>query len=254
MGVFRFDTLYHYDGAGRVTSIAHHRPLAPSPQSPFTTYGYQYDAANRITRQTTGYDTSLVALAQLPATDVEDFFFDAAGQLTTDAERTYAYDDNGNRISGDLVIGAHNRLVEDADTIYAYDHEGNLTRRDAKASIAYTEYTWDHRNRLTAVEIHDEGGTLEQRISYRYNADDRLVWRQHEELAGGPITTEHYVTHGPERVLTLDDSGLPNIATPMVRPATRCCLTRCLTAWGNRRIGWRRWPITCSRPAWCWMG
>ncbi|MCG8450021.1 MAG: DUF6531 domain-containing protein, partial [Pirellulales bacterium] len=59
-GAFRFDTDYRYDGSGRLAGIMHSKLSAVGPQlSAFTTYGYQYDAAHRITGQATTHDTAL---------------------------------------------------------------------------------------------------------------------------------------------------------------------------------------------------
>jgi len=34
---------------------------------------------------------------------------------------------------------------------YTYDNEGNVTRQTRLVGGAMTDYTWDHRNRLSAV-------------------------------------------------------------------------------------------------------
>jgi len=74
------------------------------------------------------------------------------------------YDDNGNRetAGGDTyTTGDNNQLLSDGTYRYQYDEEGNRTLRfvdtDSSGTLTagdtdITEYTWDHRNRLTKVE------------------------------------------------------------------------------------------------------
>lgn len=166
----------------------------------------QIDPAHRIAEQITTRDTALAAFSQLSSTHIEEYTLDDAGQLTAvggtgSASENYAYDDNGNRTSGGFIVGEHNRLTEDDNYTYQYDSEGNLIQRDAKADNSYTTYQWDHRNRLTALHVYDELGILEQTLTYQYNADDQLVYRNHQHAGSTTPVTEHYTYDGAQRVL-----------------------------------------------------
>ena len=202
-GNFSFGTDYDYDHAGRIKHFSHFT----LPSSPFTSYSYQYDRADRITQQTTDHDVSIAALSPLAASQTENFSFDNAGQLTTDANQTYVYDDNGNRTDNGLVTSTHNRLIEDANNTYTYDLEGNRIRSDSKNDSSYTLYTWDHRNRLTQVTHYDTSNQPVSTVDNRYDAANQLVA---QTVAG---STQHYVSNdnpvsnGKQRVLELADNG-----------------------------------------------
>ncbi|MGI9429969.1 MAG: RHS repeat-associated core domain-containing protein, partial [Bythopirellula sp.] len=206
------------DSAGRLTDIAHFT----TQHAPLTNYHYSYDQADRILQQTTDYNPTVPAFSAYAALNhsaVEDLDFDRAGQLrildsnASGGDEVYLYDDNGNRddLSGDITIGPYNRLMRDASYEYFYDDEGNLTRRNSRTTSAYTIYTWDHRNRLTAVEHFDANDVRQEELLYRYHADDQLIerqrfWRfQTFWLNGG---TEHYIYQGDQRALTLNGIGL----------------------------------------------
>ncbi|MBC7353892.1 MAG: hypothetical protein H5U08_16150, partial [Thermogutta sp.] len=66
-----------------------------------------------------------------------------------------------NDCAGSCDTGTNNRLLSDGTYRYQYDAEGNRTHRfiDTNANGQLdsgdrdiTQYTWDHRNRLTKVE------------------------------------------------------------------------------------------------------
>ena len=66
-----------------------------------------------------------------------------------------------------------NRL--ESDGTYTYDAEGNVVERRDPVTGDYTEYTWDHRNRLVEVAGFDSGQNPTLLIQYYYDAFDRRV-------------------------------------------------------------------------------
>ncbi len=114
----------------------------------------------------------------------DDYAYDATNQLLgadyADAGRddeSFTYDANGNRTcataglsSSDYVTGPRNQLLYDGVHAYSYDGEGNLLARYVDADESgtlnsgdtdITQFTWDHRNRLTEVAHKGaEKGTL----------------------------------------------------------------------------------------------
>jgi RHS repeat-associated protein len=209
-GSFFFDTRYQYDLAGRLTQIGHYRD---DDVTPFTSYGYEYDRADRITELTTTHATGIAAV---DGTEVEDFTFDLAGQLTgndssaSGQDESFTYDANGNRKTVDgqnVLTDPHNRLKEDADYTYLYDKEGNRIRKTAKVGGGYTVYTWDHRNRLISVVDHENGGTITNALDYAYNIDDMLASRAKYYYDDGEVEevfTSHFTYDGNDLVLDLD--------------------------------------------------
>src|SRR4029079_7395654 len=130
--------------------------------------------------------------------------YDPRGQLVsatygnhTAYNESYDFDENGNREEVTNTIGsnkeydtaADNRLTSDDYFTYEYDDEGNRTRRYVDGGSAgfgsgdtyITEYTWDHRNRLTNVTHYasysDYSSNPDQEIEYSYDAFDQLIKR-----------------------------------------------------------------------------
>ena len=148
------------------------------------THGYTHDSAGRLLSMTTVDGTTT-------------YTNDDAGQLTgvdSATDESYTYDDNGNRVSANgstYVTGTDNQLLSDGTYRYAYDAEGNRTARfvDADADgvldsgdTDITTYTWDYRNRLTAVSTFDDyadysAGTSSSVVSYAYDYANRLIGR-----------------------------------------------------------------------------
>ena len=163
----RGSVAYAYDAAGRRTRLS-------IPGQPDVTY--TYDDANRLTGITKGTDPVGFAYdaegrrttLSLPGGISASYTYDDAGQLTgivytragvTMGDLAYQYDAAGRRIreSGSFArrsmpgavasatYNAANRLTVWGGTALAYDANGNLTSDGSRT------YTWDSRNRLTAI-------------------------------------------------------------------------------------------------------
>ena len=125
------------------------------------------------------------------------YFYDNSSQLIgadrsgTAGDESYTYDDNGNRVTADgasYSTGANNRLLSEGTYNYTYDDEGNRSTRtrisSATASDHRTEYTWDHRNRLTKVVFKNNSGVITKEADYAYDIFDRRIaktvdWAKH---------------------------------------------------------------------------
>lgn len=99
------------------------------------------------------------------------------------ASESYNLDPIGNRRSSGGVsqsaAGTHNRLQTDGTFNYTYDNEGNTTRRTRIVGGQVTEYTWDHRNRLTSViDRVSATGAKTQQVEYIYDAFDQLTGKR----------------------------------------------------------------------------
>jgi RHS repeat-associated protein len=181
--------VFQYDAIGRRTS------MTVSGQQPVT---YQYDAASRLTQVAQGgltvglgYDaagrrTSLT----YPNGTSASYTYDAASRLTNITHQgpssviesvTYTYDAAGNRLTANRLSSAATQLPAAVTAAYdaaneqvqfgnplppspnlTYDANGNLT------SDGTNTYTWDARNRLTAVS----GGVS---ASFTYDALGRRI-------------------------------------------------------------------------------
>ena len=133
-----------------------------------------------------------------PSADTEKLFEAALaahrrGQLTAadydyQSDESYQYDANGNRLTAGgstYTTGTNNQLLSDGTYRYLYDAEGNRTHRFIDANqngqldagdTDITQYTWDHRNRLTKVSHRPSyGAAVDWVIRYWYDYQNRMV-------------------------------------------------------------------------------
>ena len=109
-----------------------------------------------------------------------NFVYDQSGQLiqalpSVLENEQFDYDSNGNRISDGNKVGENNQILSNNDFDYDYDAEGNLTGRLEIATGHITEYTYDHRNRLTRVEKRDANDIVLSEGEFIYDALDRRI-------------------------------------------------------------------------------
>ncbi|WP_239465908.1 choice-of-anchor C family protein [Gemmata sp. SH-PL17] len=152
-----------YDKLGRVSEIDHFGANGTAVSA----YGYSYDAASQLARE-------------LRNGTVIDYRYDAIGQLlgadrATGPDESYSYDAAGNRTGSGYQTGPANRLLSDGTFNYSYDFEGNLVRKTEITTGAFTEYTYDYRNRLVGVTERDTVGSITTEVHYTYDALDRRI-------------------------------------------------------------------------------
>jgi len=194
-------SFFSYDAAGRLATLEHTRAAVAGGAGSVAQYAYTYDAVNRIT--------------QIVAADgTAGYTYDTTGQLiavdnTTLPDEAYTYDVNGNRIGAGYSTGANNRLVSDGTYQYTYDAEGNRLRRTHIASGEVTEYTWDHRNRLTRVAVKSSGGIIIKDSAYTYDVlNRRIATSVDADGAGaGAAVSERMVYDDQNLALVFDGAG-----------------------------------------------
>ena len=159
-----------YDDTGRRISITH----LDGSDLVLANYEYEFDNANRITRQVID-------------DDVVDYTYDATGQLLTAdhsdpaiPDEFYVYDLNGNRIDShlhgsDYVTGPNNQLLSDGEFNYEYDDEGNQIRRTDIETGEVTEFEYDHRNRLIRAVVKSSGGIITSESEYIFDVFGRRI-------------------------------------------------------------------------------
>jgi RHS repeat-associated protein len=160
------NTFYKYDPLGRLESMIHSED-ATAPTSgwgadPLAGYIYLYDTASRL--------HEVNSLHVVDATNVFEnsvYTYDNTNQLTAadhdaQTDESYTYDANGNRTGPGYQTGPNNRLSSDGTHWYVHDAEGNRTARVRLSDNTYTQYIYDHRNRLVSVgEVNQPFPTLE---------------------------------------------------------------------------------------------
>lgn len=173
------NTFFDYDCggcAGRVKSI-HHRKA--SNNAVVHDMDFTRDVLGNIVSAT-------------DAEGVHSYTYDALRQLKTvvhnqsgvQLNELYSYDTAGNRLTSHLSsnysysymnAGNGNRLLQDMQFNYQYDDEGNLIRRTERATGNYTEFAYDHRNRMNASVKRDQADIQQERADYVYDFADRRI-------------------------------------------------------------------------------
>jgi choice-of-anchor C domain-containing protein len=167
------NTFYEYDCGGcpgRLTAIRHRKAADNSVIHDLT---YTRDVVGNITQM-------------VDADGTHNYTYDAIRRLLTATHSNQALQPNefynldpaGNRLTSHLSnvhLYNGNRLMEDQQHTYLYDDEGNQIRKTVKATGAYTEYVYDHRNRMNAVVERTAGGVETARYTYTFDAMDRRI-------------------------------------------------------------------------------
>ncbi len=183
-------TLQSFDAAGRLSRLSHINSAA----GVLAEYVYAYDKASQLIGETV---TGLT----------DQYTYDSAGQLksadySARDDEAFSYDAAGNRTTNGIVVGPNNHIQSDSQFAYAYDKEGNLVQKTNSATQAVTKYSYDFRNRLTAVEDFSSTGTSLAQVRYTYDVFDRRI----ATTFGG---TTKYTGYDRDRVWAdFDSSGL----------------------------------------------
>ena len=209
---------YGYDGLGRLTTLTH-----AQGSTNLAGYTRQYDRANDLTHEVSVDGTA-------------NYSYDPTGQLTAatytggQADETYTYDPNGNRETANgstYATGTDNQMTSDGTYTYSYDGEGNRTARWVASGAGETQpgagdseittYTWDNRNRLTAVTHYASytaysasPPTPDQTVTYTYDVFNR--WIGETTTAGGSTTQTRFVYGSNQIVLQFDMAGAGDAA------------------------------------------
>ena len=213
---------YHYDPAGRLVNRILSNGLNTS---------YVYDLNSRITnlRHTTAdgsitldqeyaYDRLSNIASLTRGADVTDFDYDLQYRLISAdytaplPDHEYTYDLVGNRRTQTGAFGTRhfiydvgNRLREvhdgsDIDPLYRsfdYDDNGNVTAKRDGAGTILQSYTFDSKNRITAID----GPNLAAN-SYRYDPGDYRIEKIDSD------NTRHYLLEGEHLEAVYDDTGV----------------------------------------------
>jgi RHS repeat-associated protein len=190
-----------YDSAGRVDCVAQRMNLASLPTNacalgtevagvgPDRIVKYTYDSANRVTKATNGYATSL-------ASDEYTLTFTNNGQLATakDSENnltTYEYDGHDRNFKvrfPSTTKGANASSTTDYEQ-YGFDANGNVTsfRTRRAETIALT---YDNLNRLTLKDVPTRSGlatTHTRDVHYAYDLLGNMTSARFDSTSGEGI-------------------------------------------------------------------
>lgn len=221
---------FGYNAAGDLTSIQRFNGATPVGSSSF---GYANPAGWLTSILHTGQGTiagyslsyrpdgQLSSQTRTATPDAGSFAYayDETNQLvgvnhSGSSDELYGYDATGNRTSssapgqsGSYQTDALNRVVDDGTYTYTYDADGNQLTRTHKSTGEFTQYGWDHRNRLTSVVGYaSAGGALLDRVDYVYDYRDRRIARAFDPrdvLIGPqlPVSYTHYLYNDDDQLL-----------------------------------------------------
>jgi RHS repeat-associated protein len=190
-------TAFDYDANGHLTDLTHRDAL----DAVLADYDYVFDQAEQLIEEThhgqvSRYDHDLVG--QLLAAD-----------HSLQDDESYTYDENGNRIDANYVVGANNQILADGLYDYQYDAEGNRTRKTEIATGNYSEYSYDHRSRLVRVQEMSTGGIILHEVVYTYDVFDRRIAKLVDPDGQGPQGNDatRFVYDGPHVWADFDAVG-----------------------------------------------
>jgi RHS repeat-associated protein len=102
-------------------------------------------------------------------------------------------------------------MTSDGTYNYTYDDEGNRLTRTKISDSSLTEYTWDHRNRLTKVveRATGAGGAITKQSDYKYDLFDRRISKSVDAdgAGGGSPVVSRFVYDGDNIALQFDGSN-----------------------------------------------
>ena len=233
---------YGYDGDGRLTDLTYSLPASSSGTAP--AYEWAYDAADRITEQSSRADMDTSASgysAGDPATWAQATYnYDPAGQLTTatvngttthavtysanwqnapqvgstPGAEDYNYDANGNEDGNGSVVSApssstgDNQISSDGTYNYYYDNDGNLVQQ--------VQCTGNTRTN----QPHE--------VDYTYDFRDRLTEVTNKDSSGRVTQVVDYVYDAFNRLVGRTQAnytytgGSTTPSTPSPRRAISC--------------------------------
>jgi YD repeat-containing protein len=191
---------YLYDSTGRLIRLTHQ-----NGNTTYADYQWTYDSANRITQLISSDGTNTYNYNNRSEL--------TGAESTYQSDEAYSYDASGNRTNTGYQTGTNNQLLNDGTYRYEYDAEGNRTRRVNLQTGEITDYTWDYRNRLTAVTTKDSAGSITKSVEYTYDVYDRRIAKAIDLDGEGtaPTQTERFVYDGehiiPNLKITTTDGG-----------------------------------------------
>ncbi|MEQ8786495.1 MAG: Calx-beta domain-containing protein [Pirellulaceae bacterium] len=195
------ETDYGYDGIGRLTDLTH-----TEDTTTFADYDWTFDAASRVTQMDF---TSLVG-----NDGTSGYTYDDTNQVTDadhdfQTDEAYSHDENGNRTVSGYTTGDNNLLFTDGTFNYEYDDEGNRVLKSNISTGDYTEYEWDHRNRLVKITQKNSSDVVTHAVEYTYDVFNRRIAKSIDAdgAGGGSAVGESYVYDGDAIVLVFDETG-----------------------------------------------
>src|SRR5438445_3738044 len=129
--------------------------------------------------------------------------------MTSDGSTTVTFDAAGNRNNGSYVVGTANEVSSDANNTYNYDNEGNLLEKTSKSDASYWLYVHDNRNHLTEADQYNVSNVLQQKVVLKYDAFGNRI--EKDVTVGSTTTTTRFALDGWNPALRAEGSARWNV-------------------------------------------
>jgi len=170
-----------FDAKGRKTAIT----------SPYMTQNCQYDAVDNVTAMNTNGNEIHYA-------------YDALNQLISEADDSYQYDSNYNRMKENGVTWVSNELDEllsASETHCTYDLNGNMLTKKTPSKIL--SFSYDPLDRLTQVITNDN------KVEMDYDPLGRRLRKAVHVTANSSQNIENYLYDGENEIGAFTPEGTP---------------------------------------------
>ncbi len=170
-------TNYAFDGARRVTMVEN---LLPNTNIS-SKFAYTYSLGGDVTK----IEESLGGHGSLePGFNIYEFDYDELHRLIVSGldEENFSYDLVGNPSGTGVVVNLRNQLTENPEFVFEYDLRGNLIAKTEKRTQKVLSFKWDLWNRLSEVEIKNNGTQVSGRLTFAYDGFGRRIQKTFVDL------------------------------------------------------------------------
>jgi YD repeat-containing protein len=167
---------YSYNANSWLTRLASSASSAPG-----SVMDLSYDNVGNITSKTTGSGNS---------TYTYDSIYRLLGMVGPAKTESFAYDNNGNRITSGgggsaWIYNKDNQFISSESGNFVYDANGNVVKKADAAGV--TTYVWDARDKLSQVVLPDGSTT-----SFTYDALGRRIGKTATSRIDGVTTSSNW--------------------------------------------------------------
>jgi RHS repeat-associated protein len=138
-------------------------------------YGYTYDAADRVTQEVRTWDSGTIS-------DTLTYSYTNNNQLTgvthtnnSFSNESFTWDSNGNETGTGYTTGTDNEQTASPGYTYTYDNAGEMTSETQTSTGDVWTYGYDFRGRMVTAVEKTSGGTTLESVTYTYDALDNRI-------------------------------------------------------------------------------
>ncbi|WP_444935804.1 RHS repeat-associated core domain-containing protein [Microbulbifer sp. JMSA004] len=199
--VFRTEYTFNYDSDGNPQTLANVKLL--KADGSYQTTSFSYNSRNQVTATIYADGSQYVLEYESDGLyPTKEYWKDQNGNALTAGEKTFTYDQAGNRLTVTDAMGN--------TTSYVYDDKSRVVQitnaLDEEIHYTYTD------NNLVQVEVGRSTDSLSQEITagqitlFNYDGKDRLIGIERQDSAGTKTTYQSYAYDSLGRQLSISDA------------------------------------------------